>query len=118
MLAGPWITEHEVETVTHMMRHGWHDYEFVESFESRFAQWHDRNFSLMTPCCTHALHLILLALNIGKGDEIIAPECTWTGSIAPIIYTGATPVFADIDLENWCLSASTIEKCITQKQKR
>ena len=52
----------------------------------------------MTPCCTHAIHLLLLALGVTKdGCEIVAPECTWTGSVAPIVYQQAIPKFADID---------------------
>ena len=50
-------------------------------------------------------------------SEIIAPECTWTGSIAPITYQGAIPVFADIDKKTWCLSHETIQKKITSKTK-
>jgi len=72
----------------------------------------------MTPCCTHAIRLLLLALDIKKGDEVIAPECTWTGSIAPITYTAATPVFSDINDNAWCLSAESIEKRITSKTER
>lgn len=117
LLAGPWMTEHEVETVTKMLRDGWDGYYFVEEFERRFAQWHNRKYALMTPCCTHAIHLILLALNVGEGDEVIAPECTWTGSIAPITYTGAKPIFADIDPIRWCLTAKTIEEKITPRTK-
>ena len=70
----------------------------------------------MTPCCTHAIHLLLLTLGIKEGDEIIVPECTWTGSVAPITYQKAIPVFADID-DNWCLSVETIKKKITKKTK-
>lgn len=117
LLAGPWMTDHESSVVAEMMKHGWDNYDYVESFESKFADWHERKYALMTPCCTHAIHLLLLALDIKKGDEVIAPECTWTGSIAPITYTGATPVFADIDDNTWCLSAESIEKRITSKTR-
>ena len=117
LLAGPWITDHESSVVASMMKNGWDNYDYVESFERRFADWHERSYALMTPCCTHAIHLLLLALGVTNGDEIIAPECTWTGSIAPITYQGAIPVFADIDKKTWCLSHDTIEEKITNRTK-
>ena len=99
-MAGPWITDTEKNIVSQMMENGWDNYEYVEKFEKDFALWHERNFCLMTPCCTHAIHLMLLSLGITEGDEVIVPECTWTGSVAPITYCRATPVFADIDEMN------------------
>ena len=116
-MAGPWITNTEKNIVSQMMENGWDNYEYVEKFEKDFALWHERNFCLMTPCCTHAIHLLLLSLGITEGDEVIVPECTWTGSVAPITYCRATPVFADIDEMNWCISPSSIENLITKKTK-
>ena len=116
-MAGPSITDHEINKVSQMMKDGWDSYQYVEEFEERFAKYNGRKYCLMTPCCTHAIHLALLGLDIKKGDEIIAPECTWTGSVAPITYLNANPVFADISKENWCLDPSSILKNITQKTK-
>lgn len=116
-MAGPWITDLEEQTVAEMMKTGWDSYWYVENFESEFAKWHDRKYALMTPCCTHAIHLMLLTIGIGKGDEVIVPECTWTGSTAPVTYCGATPVFADIDKETWCLSLESIKENISEKTK-
>jgi perosamine synthetase len=89
----------------------------VEKFESAFAKLHDRKYCLMTTCCTHAIHLLLLALDIKEGDEVIVPECTWTATAAPVTYQKATPVFADIDLDNWCLDSTSVKKDITNKTK-
>ncbi len=116
-MAGPWITELEKKYVNEMMDHGWENYDFVEKFEEEFANWHDRKFCLMTPCGTHAIHLILLALGIKEGDEVIVPECTWTGSVAPVTYVGAKPVFADINYDDWCLSIDSVKKNISEKTK-
>jgi len=115
--AGPWITEVEKEYVNHMMSTGWDNYEYVEKFESEFAKWHNRKYCLMTPCGTHAVHLILLALGIKEGDEVIAPDCTWTGSVAPITYVGAKPIFADINEDDWCLSADSVISRINENTK-
>lgn len=116
-MAGPSITQHELNKVSQMMQDGWDSYQYVEEFEERFAKYNSRKYCLMTPCCTHAIHLALLGLNIKENDEIIVPECTWTGSVAPITYLNAKPVFADISKENWCLEPSNILKNITSKTK-
>jgi perosamine synthetase len=119
-MAGPSITKLEEEIVLDAIRNGWYGknaYYYVEKFESEFAKHHSRNFALMTPNCTTSLHLVLAGLGIGKGDEVITPDCTWIGSVAGISYVGATTVFADIDKDNWCLTAETIKKCITSKTK-
>ena len=117
LMAGPWITEHEKRIVADMMDSGWNNYDYVEKFEPAFADWHKRKYALMTPCCTHAIHLMLLALDINEGDEVIVPECTWTATAAPITYQRAKPVFADVDPENWCLEPDSVRKNITEKTK-
>ncbi|MBB14534.1 pyridoxal-5'-phosphate-dependent protein [Candidatus Poribacteria bacterium] len=116
-MAGPWITEHEKKTVVEMMECGWDNYDYVEKFEPAFAAWHDRKYCLMTSCCTHAIHLLLLSLGIEEGDEVIVPECTWTATAAPVTYQKATPVFADINHEDWCLDPQSVERKITGKTK-
>ena len=116
-MAGPWITDHEKSVVAAMMESGWDNYDYVEKFEPDFAKWHDRKYALMTPCCTHAIHLILIALGIKEGDEVIVPECTWTATVAPVTYQRATPVFADISSGNWCIEPESILKNITNKTK-
>lgn len=116
-MSGPWITSHEIQKVNQMMKNDWENYKYVEQFEKNFAAWHNRKYCLMTTCCTHAIHLQLLALGIKSKDEVIVPECTWTGSVAPITYIGAKPVFADISKENWCIDPDSIEKNITKKTK-
>lgn len=117
---GPWITEHEEKVVLDALRNGWYGkdaYRYVETFEAEFAKYHDRKYALMTPNCTTALHLLLSGLGIGEGDEVIAPECTWVGSIAGVAYQRATLVFADIDPVHWCLTPESIERAITPRTK-
>ncbi len=116
-MADPWITDHEVSVVTHAMKTGWKSYEYVEKFQPAFAAYHGRKYGIMTPNCTSAIHLLLLALAIGEGDEVIIPEISWTGSSAPITYVRATPVFCDIEEKNWCLDPKSVEKRITKKTK-
>ena len=119
-MAGPWITESEESFVLDALRNGWYGkeaYKYVELFEFEFAKYHNRNFALMTPNCTTALHLLLAALDIGIEDEVVVPDCTWIGSTACINYLGAKTVFADIDPFHWCLTPESIEKVITPKTK-
>ncbi len=119
-LFGPSITDHEIDTVMDAMKNGWYGekkYWYVENFEAEFAQYHHRKYALMTPNCTSAIHLILLALGIGAGDEVVVPECTWIASATHITHVGATTVFADVDESTWCMSAEGLERVITPRTK-
>src|SRR6185436_7072758 len=69
------------------------------------------------PSCTSAIHLALLALGVGPGDEVIVPELTWIASAAPVDYVGATVVFADVDPRTWCLSPAAVEQLVTPRTK-
>ena len=119
-MSGPWITEHEVAVVLDAMRNGWYGektYYYCETFEAEFARYHDREYALMTPNCTSAIHLLLAGLGIGPGDEVIAPECTWIASVAPVEYVGAEPAFCDIDAVHWCATPEAVERRITERTK-
>lgn len=116
-MSGPWITEHEIKTVEDCMRNGWYNYHYVETFQKEFAAYHNRKYGIMTPNCTTAIHLLLTALGVKDGDEVIAPECTWVGSVAGITYLRALPVFCDIEEKHWCLDPESVEKSITPRTK-
>ena len=85
--------------------------EFEEEI-SNFLELQNK-FVLSTNTATSAIHLGLRIADVGVGDEVIAPDVTWIASTAPITYVGATPIFADIDPQTWCLSRKTIEKQMT-----
>src|SRR5712672_3205362 len=108
-VAGPSITEREVDYVTDAVRTAWYGNAnvFHDRFERAFATHCRRRHAVSLPSCTSGLHLSLLALGVGPEDEVIVPDATWIASAAPITYVGATPVFADIDETTWCLSAET-----------
>jgi len=118
-MAGPWITEHEISVVNDMMRTGWYEkpYWYVETFQKEFAAYHGRKYGIMTPNCTTAIHLLLTALGISDGDEVILPECTWIATAAPIGYLRAQPVFCDIERLNWCMDPESLERSITPRTK-
>src|SRR3954463_11768797 len=116
-VAGPWITEDDVALVAEAARTAWYGNAgaFHARFEANFAGRVGRRFALALPSCTAALHLALAAAGIGPGDEVVVPELTWIASAAPVSYVGATPVFADVDPRDWCLSAQTLEQAITPR---
>jgi len=69
----------------------------VGTFEQVFARLHDTEDSVAVSSCTAALHLILAALDIGPGDEVLVPSLTFVASANAVLYTGATPVFIEIE---------------------
>lgn len=118
-IAGPWITQKEISYVTDAVTNAWYSKANIyhERFEKAFADYLGVRFAMTLPSCTSALHLSLLALGIGPGDEVIVPEITWIATAAPVTYVGATLVFADIDPHSWCLSPESCEACITPRTK-
>ena len=119
LVSGPSITQKEIDYVTDAVTNAWHGNANVyhERFERAFADYLGVRHTVALPSCTSAIHLSLLALGVGPGDEVVVPDATWIASAAPVTYVGATPVFADIDERTWCLSAEAFEACITPRTK-
>ena len=118
-VAGPWITRKEVDYVTDAAANGWYENAgtYIARFEQAFAARLRVRHAVSLPSCTSAIHLALVALGVGPGDEVIVPEITWIASAAPILYVGATPVFADVDPASWCLSVESLEAWVTPRTK-
>jgi len=118
-VSGPWITDREVEYVADAARNAWYGNSnmYHDRFEKAFAEYLCVKYAVALPSCTSALHLSLLALGVAPGDEVIVSDVTWIASAAPIIYVGATPVFADMDEKTWCMSVGSFEECITPNTK-
>src|SRR5262245_9457513 len=118
-VAGPWITQREIDYVTDAAAHDWYDTAgaCARRFEQAFATYIGVRHAVALPSCTSAIHLALAALGVGPGDEVIVPELTWIATAAPISYVGATPVFADVDPDTWCLSAESLAHVITPRTK-
>lgn len=91
--------------------------EFTNLFENRWATECDSQFSLGVSNGTVALHLILKALEIGPGDEVIVPSLTFIATANAVTYVGATVVFADSDLYTWNIDIQHVERLITPKTK-
>ncbi len=90
---------------------------FITRFEEEFAAYLGVKHAVTTTSGTTALHLALLTLGIGAGDEVIVPDFTMIASIFAVIYTGAKPVFVDIDPETFCIDPALIEAKITPRTK-
>ena len=109
----------ELEAVSAVIRSGWLTMGSVtQAFEQEYAQSTGSLHALAVTNATAALHLACLALGIGPGDEVILPSLTFVASANAIGYTGAMPVFADIESPDWlCLSPRAVEAAITEKTK-
>ena len=90
---------------------------FVEQFEKDFSNYAQTKYTIGVNNGTSALHLAMLALGIGAGDEVIIPANTFISTAWGISYVGATPVFVDCDKDNWEIDPAQIEKAITAKTK-
>ncbi len=90
---------------------------FVEDFEKQFAEFSETKFAAGVDNGTSALHLAMLALGIGEGDEVIIPANTFIATAWGVTYSGATPVFVDCDKDTWQIDAHAIEAKITPKTK-
>lgn len=119
LTAGPSISNRELTYVSDATVKGWNNNhsDYLNKFQSEFAEYVGAKHALATSSCTGALHLSLLALGIGPGDEVLVPEVTWVATASAVRYTGATPIFVDIDPMTWCIDPKEIEKKITPKTK-
>jgi perosamine synthetase len=119
LTAGPSMSGKELWYVLDAARTGWNNKwgDYIRDFEQAFAQYVGAKYALSTSSCTGALHLALLALGIGPGDEVIVPEITWVATANAVAYVGATPVFADIEADSWCMDPTSFESLITPRTK-
>lgn len=91
--------------------------EYINRFENSFSKYSDCQYGVSVSNGTSALHLSLIALGIGKGDEVIIPDLTFAATINTVLHANATPVIVDIEEDSWCINPTEIEKAITPKTK-
>jgi len=89
----------------------------LDQFESEFAAKCGTQYAVTTSNGTTALHLILHALGIGPGDEVLVPSLTFIATANAVRYTGATPIFVDSELDTWNISVIDAERCVTPQTK-
>jgi dTDP-4-amino-4,6-dideoxygalactose transaminase len=89
----------------------------VTRFETDFAAFCGARDAVAVNTGTSALHLALLAAGVGPGDEVVTVSSTFVATVAAILYTGATPVFVDIDPATWTMDPDLVEQALTQRTK-
>ena len=117
-IAKPIIGDEEIDNVVEVLKSGMiAQGPKVEEFEQKFADWVGAEYGIAVSSGTAALHVALLSCDIGVDDEVITSPFTFIASGNSILYTGATPVFADIDLKTYTLDPNSIEDLITENTK-
>ncbi len=115
----PLLGERELEYVANCVKTNWISSRgsYIDEFEQRFAEYCGCKYGITTTSGTTALHLALVTMGIGKGDEVIVPTLTMAASLYPIAYTGATPVLVDSEPKTCNIDVNKIEAKITKKTR-
>ncbi len=118
-VAAPVLLGNEKQYVMDCLESNWisSNGQYIQRFEAAFAEFCDVKYALS--CCngTVALHLALLALGVGPGDEVIVPTLTFVATANAVTYCGAWPVFVDSEPETWNIDPALIEEKITSRTK-
>ena len=118
-LAKPYLIGNEIKYLNTCIKTNWISSQgsFIAKFENKFKKIFKTKYNLTTSSGTTALHLSMLSMDIGSGDEVLVPNITFAASINTIIHTGAKPVIVEIDKENFCIDINDMKKKITKKTK-
>jgi dTDP-4-amino-4,6-dideoxygalactose transaminase len=116
--APPAITEEEIEAVSETLRSGWLTTgPRTAELEARMRDYLEAKHVLAVSSCTAALHLSLVALGVGPGDEVITTSITWPATANVIVHCGATPVFADVRDDTLNIDPEHVRELITERTK-
>lgn len=114
----PWLGSEESDAASKAIESGWVTQgPRVAEFEMRLAQMVGANEGVAVSSCTTGLHLVLHALGIGPGDEVVTPSLSFIASANAPRYVGATSVFADVDPITLNMTAATIESVLTKRSR-
>ncbi len=117
-VAHPTVDMEEVEAVSQVLLSGnYVSGKRVEDFERAFSEYVGCDYSVAVSSGTAALFIALEAIGVGAGDEVIVPPLTFFATISSVLYLRAVPVFADIDMDDFCLSPSDTARKVTRKTK-
>jgi perosamine synthetase len=117
-LSSPDITEAEIEAVTAVLRTNSLSLgPKLDEFEQAFAGFHGVPDAIAVSSGTAALHLAIVALNLGPRDEVIVPSFTFIAVANAVVYEGATPIFVDIDPITRNMSPACVEAAITPRTR-
>lgn len=114
----PWLGEDEVEAAASAIRSGWiAQGPNVAALEREFAELVGAVEAVAVSNCTTALHLALIGAGVGPGDDVVVPSLSFIATTNAVLYTGATPVFADVEITTGNVSTDTIAAAITPATK-
>jgi perosamine synthetase len=115
----PFLGGRELEYVAEAIRTGWisSSGKYVTAFEEEFSKYCGVRYGIAVCNGTVAIHLALVALGVGVGDEVIIPDFTMIATATAVVYTGAVPVFVDADPSTWNIDPTRIEEKITMQTK-
>ncbi|MBN1645262.1 DegT/DnrJ/EryC1/StrS family aminotransferase [Candidatus Woesearchaeota archaeon] len=118
-LSKPFFDKEETEEIKKVLETGWVAGQGPKNkeLEEEFAKYIGVKHAICISNCTAALHLALLALGIGRGDEVIVPDFTFPATAHAVLYVNAKPVFIDIDPTTFNINTKLIEKKITKNTK-
>jgi perosamine synthetase len=118
-VAMPHMTRHEFRSLLDAFISGWISSKgpYVQKFEGDFSRFVGVRHGVAVSNGTVALHLALVALGIGPGDEVIVPDLTFAATINAVLYCGATPVIVDVDRQTWCISLEAVKHACTANTK-
>lgn len=117
-LSQPVFNGNELKYVSDCISSTWvRNGKYLGLFESKFANFCDSKYATSTSSGTSALHLLMLALDISKGDEVIVPDISYVASTNVVAYVGAKPVIVDVDKDTWTIDPKKVEERITKKTK-
>lgn len=117
-IAKPYLTIEEAEAAYDTILSGWITQgPRVQEFEEKFALYTGAKYAVAVSNCTTALHLAMIVAGVGPGDEVICPSMTYIATANSIKYTGATPVFAEVQVGTYNLDPEDVESKITTKTK-
>ncbi len=116
--AEPFLNKEDEDFIVKALKSTWiSGGEYVEKFESQTAEYINSKFSISVNNGTSAIHLVYLSLGLKPGDEIIIPGYGYLAAANIALQMGLKPIFADVDVDSFCISAKTIKKKITKKTK-
>jgi len=118
-ISKPSITQKEIQYIMDAVSSGWVSSlgKYVDMFEEKFASYCGTKYALTTSNGTTALHLVLVALGIKPGDEVIVPDITFVATGNAVKYVGAKAVIVDIEEDTLCIDPESVKKAITPKTK-
>jgi dTDP-4-amino-4,6-dideoxygalactose transaminase len=114
----PAVGEEEIQAVAETIRSGWLTTgPRTADLEERFAEYADARHAIALASGTAALHLSLLALGVGPGDEVITTSITWPATANVIVHAGATPVFVDVREDDLNIDTDLARAAVTKRTK-